>query len=184
MFLAITGNILSMPPNIILIGPMGVGKTTIGRALAKQLHKEFVDSDQEIEDRTGVSIVTIFDIEGEEGFRKRETDILKELTQRKDIVLATGGGAVASEENRKTLRSNGFIVYLHASVELQLERTRNVKNRPLLQNDDPRETLATLMQEREPIYRQEADLVIDTDEYAPTTVARELSRELKNKWQM
>ncbi len=173
-----------MSPNVILIGPMGVGKTTIGRALAKQLHKEFVDSDQEIEDRTGVSINTIFDIEGEDGFRKRETAVIKELVQRKGIVLATGGGAIISEDNRRALRSNGFIVYLHASVDLQLERTRNVKNRPLLQNNNPRETLIALMEEREPIYRQEADLIIDTDEHAPTAVARELSRELKNKWQI
>lgn len=173
-----------MSRNIILIGPMGVGKTTIGRALAKQLHKEFVDSDQEIEDRTGVSISTIFDIEGEEGFRKREIAILKELAQRKDIVLATGGGAVTSEENRRVLRSGGFIVYLHASVDLQLERTRNVKNRPLLQNDNPREILTALMEEREPIYRREADLIVDTDEHAPSAVARDLARELNNKWQI
>jgi shikimate kinase len=170
-----------MQQNIYLIGPMGVGKTTIGRILARGLHMEFMDSDQEIERQTGVSISTIFDIEGEAGFRRRETTALEALTLRRNMVLATGGGAVLADVNRRALRSTGFVVYLHASVDMQLKRTRSSKNRPLLDTEDPRATLEGLMEAREPIYRREADLVISTDDRSPAALARDLVREIRQK---
>jgi len=149
--------------NIFLVGPMGVGKTTIGRQLADALQMDFFDSDHEIEARTGANIPLIFDLEGEEGFRKRERAMIDELTQQENIVLATGGGAVLAEENRKHLQSRGRVVYLCASFEQLLTRTRRDRNRPLLQTDDPRSTLEALMQQREPLYRTVADLVVDTE---------------------
>ncbi len=167
--------------NLILIGPMGVGKTTIGRQLAKQLKMEFVDSDHEIEARTGVAISVIFEIEGEDGFRKRETAMLQELLKRQNLVLATGGGAILSEVNRKNLRKSGTVIYLHAGVDTQLSRTRDAKNRPLLNTDNPREKLEALMEVREPLYRQEADLVINAEDRQPATVAREILRRLTKK---
>lgn len=169
--------------NIYLIGPMGVGKTTVGRALAKQLGLEFVDSDAEIEERTGVTITTIFDIEGEDGFRIREEKMIAELTRRQNIVLATGGGVVLSEANRRCLRQNGTVVYLHASVDMQMDRTRNSKNRPLLDGKDREKVLTELMAEREPLYRQEADLVFTTDSRSAHAVARDVIKEIKAKWQ-
>lgn len=159
---------------------MGVGKTTIGRPLAKKLGMQFVDSDREIEDRTGVTISIIFEIEGEEGFRKRETAMLDELTQQKNIVLATGGGAILSESNRTHMRKRGVVVYLHAPVELQLERTRTSKNRPLLTNGDPRTTLKELMSVREPLYRKEADIIINTNNRSPISVANEIAESFAN----
>ena len=167
-----------MQQNIILVGPMGVGKTTIGRPLAKKLEMEFVDSDREIEDRTGVTINIIFEIEGEEGFRKRESAMISELTQRKNIVLATGGGAILDESNRILMRKHGVVVYLHASVDLQLERTRSSKNRPLLMNGDPRKILQELMTEREPLYRQEADIIVNTENRSPGAVANEIAESI------
>lgn len=166
--------------NVILVGPMGVGKTTIGRALAKLLHLEFVDSDQRIEDRTGVSISTIFDFEGEDGFRKREETIIEELTRLKGVVLATGGGAILSESNRVAMRNSGIVVYLHAPVDMQMDRTRNSRNRPLLEGGDRREILEKLMEEREPLYRQEADLVVVTDTRTPQAVAQDIAQEVRN----
>ena len=163
-----------MPANVYLIGPMVVGKTTIGRLLAQQLSMEFVDTDREIEQRTGVSITLIFDIEGEAGFRDRESGMLRELTARENVVVATGGGAVLREENRQLLRSSGIVVYLHASVDLQYERTRHSKNRPLLQNGARREILQALMTEREPLYRQEADITVEIERQPAAAVAREL----------
>ncbi len=157
---------------------MGVGKTTIGRKLAAQLKKEFIDSDQEIEKRTGVTIGIIFDIEGEEGFRKRECAMLEALCQKDNIVLATGGGAVLCEHNRKNMRKSGTVVYLHASVDTQLKRTASAKNRPLLNTDDPRRELEALMSAREPFYRQEADIVINADDRSPTNVVLEIVRRL------
>jgi len=150
-------------PNIFLVGPMGAGKTTIGRQLAETLKMDFVDSDHEIEARTGANIPLIFDLEGEEGFRKRESAMIDELTQRENIVLATGGGAVLAPDNRQCLRSRGQVVYLCASLEQLLARTRRDRNRPLLQTDDPRAMLETLMKQREPLYREVADLVINTE---------------------
>ena len=159
---------------------MGVGKTTIGRPLAKKLGMQFVDSDREIEDRTGVTISIIFEIEGEEGFRKRETAMLDKLTQQKNIVLATGGGAILSESNRTHMRKRGVVVYLHAPVELQLERTRTSKNRPLLTNGDPHATLKELMSVREPLYRKEADIIINTNNRSPISVANEIAECIVN----
>ena len=170
--------------NIYLVGPMGVGKTTIGKALAKNLTLDFVDSDYEIEQRTGVTISTIFDIEGEDGFRDREIRMVTELAERKRIVLATGGGAVLSEAVRKALRHNGLVVYLHASIDMQMDRTRNSKNRPLLNTgENRRQVLEQLMQEREPLYRQEADVVYETDGRSPQTAAREFAGEVRKLWQ-
>lgn len=168
-----------MKSNVFLIGPMAVGKTTIGRQLAKRLELEFVDSDHEIEKRTGVSISLIFDVEGEAGFREREAKVIAELTARTGIVLATGGGAVLLEENRRALRKNGIVVYLRASVESQLERTKSTKHRPLLETENRRAALESLMEIREPLYRQEADLIIDTDHLSAGRAARQITRKLE-----
>lgn len=148
--------------NIILIGMMGSGKTTVGKLLAKQLDKEFVDSDEEIQRRTGVTIPHIFDVEGEAGFRARETAALEELMHRKNIVLATGGGAPLSEQNRSMLMRGGIVVYLKSNVHDLWHRTRHDHNRPLLQTPDPRATLQTLYEQRDPIYSSIADIVIHT----------------------
>jgi len=174
---------MSTPSNVYLVGPMGVGKTTIGRALAKNFGLEFVDSDQEIERRTGVTILTIFDIEGDVGFRNREARIIAELAKRRGIVLATGGGAIVRLENRRALRHGGLVVYLHATVDMQLERTRNSRNRPLLNSGNRQEVLEELMREREPLYRQEADIVYVTDSRSPQAAAREIAEEIREKWQ-
>ncbi|MFZ2726792.1 MAG: shikimate kinase AroK [Methylococcaceae bacterium] len=148
--------------NIYLIGLMGAGKTTIGRQLARTLKLPFYDSDKAIEESTGVDIPTIFEFEGEEGFRDREQKMLAQLTKMEGIVLATGGGAVLREENRKLLQSNGFIVYLQCSVERILERTRRDTQRPLLQTENPKERVETLFVQREPLYLACADFKIDT----------------------
>lgn len=165
---------MSMQGNIFLIGPMGVGKSTIGRKLAALTSKQFIDADQELEARTGVSISVIFDIEGEDGFRRREAALLNELTEKDDIILATGGGAILSEANRQVLRARGYVVYLHADIDTLVKRTHRDRSRPLLQNVDRKKKLQDLMEVREPIYRQEADLVIDTNNESPTTVARKI----------
>ncbi|MCB1823826.1 MAG: shikimate kinase AroK [Candidatus Competibacteraceae bacterium] len=148
---------------MFLIGPMGAGKTTIGRRLAQVLNREFVDSDQEIEQRAGASIPLIFELEGEAGFRAREKAVIAELTQRSNLVLATGGGAVLDPDNRNCLRERGFVIYLWATVDEQLLRTRMDSNRPLLQTADPRARLAQLFEQRDPLYRATADLVIQSD---------------------
>ena len=160
--------------NIILIGPMGSGKTTVGRQLAKRTRMDFVDSDHMIEERCGVSISTIFDIEGEEGFRKRETKMLEELCQRSGIVLATGGGAIVTEENRRLLRKSGYVVYLRTSIETQLARTKKNQNRPLLENVDPEVKLRELMDERGGLYEQEADLIVTSGERVVSKVVEEI----------
>ena len=141
---------------------MGAGKTTVGRQLAKRLGKTFCDADREIEARTGVSVAVIFDIEGESGFRKRETEILEQLTLLEDIVLATGGGAVLDPRNREYLKDRGFVIYLHAVPPILWQRTRADKSRPLLQDADPRQRLEALYTARDPLYRDVADLVIET----------------------
>ena len=165
--------------NIFLIGPMGAGKTTIGKQLAQLLHLDFVDSDQEIESRTGAPIDWIFDIEGEDGFRLREKNIIEELSQRQGIVLATGGGAVVNPENRKFLAGRGIVVYLETSIEQQLERTRKDKRRPLLQNnDDPEATLVALHKERDAQYREIADVVVATNENSIKSVANKIANEI------
>lgn len=141
---------------------MGAGKSTVGRHLARALQKTFIDSDKVIEERTGASISLIFEIEGEAGFREREAQVIDELTGRKDMVVATGGGAVIREDNRRNLRERGLVVYLRAPLDLLVERTSRDHNRPLLANTDPRQRLATLIKEREPLYRETADLIIET----------------------
>ena len=160
--------------NLILIGPMGSGKTTVGKQLAKRTRMDFVDSDHMIEDRCGVSISTIFDIEGEGGFRKRETKMLAELCERSSMVLATGGGAITVEENRILLRKSGFVVYLKTSIETQLARTQKNNNRPLLENVDAEKRLAELMEERGALYEQEADLVVTSGERIVSKVVDEI----------
>jgi 3-dehydroquinate synthase len=141
---------------------MGAGKTTVGRALAKRLNKRFIDSDHEIEARTGASIPLIFEIEGEASFRQREVDAIKELASLNGIVLATGGGAVLRPENRECLSANGTVIYLRASVASILQRTQHDKNRPLLQTADPRKRIEELAREREPLYQEVADIIVDT----------------------
>lgn len=172
----------SKTANIFLIGPMGSGKSTIGRHLAQLLHKDFHDTDHEIERRTGASISLIFEIEGEAGFRKRESTVIDEMTSKYGIVLATGGGAVLSEANRCALRERGLVVYLHAPVDILDQRTHRDRNRPLLQTADRRQTLEELMQVREPLYRETADVVVNTDRRSPQAVAREIVSKL-NDWQ-
>ena len=152
-----------MSGSFFLVGPMGAGKSTIGRQLARSLGLEFIDSDREIEARTGVDIPLIFELEGEDGFRHREQDVIDSLTQQQGIVLATGGGAVLSSANRRHLAARGLVVYLHTSVNQQLQRTAHDRNRPLLQTDNPGQKLQQLMKIRDPLYREIADLTIDTD---------------------
>ena len=149
--------------NVILVGPMGAGKSTIGRQLAQLLDFEFVDSDHEIEARTGADIPWIFDVEGEEGFRRREEMVIDELTQRQGMVLATGGGVVTREPNRRAISGRGIVVYLKTSIEQQLARTAKDRKRPLLQHAEPRKVLTELMKVREPLYLEVADYVVDTD---------------------
>ena len=154
---------MKTPGSLFLTGPMGAGKSTIGRQLSKQLGLPFHDSDHEIEARTGVDIPLIFDLEGEAGFRKRESVVIDELTQLPGIVLATGGGAILDPANRAHLGNRGKVIYLHASVNQQLKRTRMDRNRPLLQTGDPRARLEELMAIRDPLYREIASIVINTD---------------------
>lgn len=169
---------MKVPSNIFLIGPMGAGKSTVGRQLAKALNKEFVDCDREIEERTGVTIAIIFEVEGEEGFRKRERAMIEQLTERDGIVLATGGGVVLDEENRSRLRARGFAIYLNAPVDLLVERTARDRQRPLLQTDDPKAKLVSLANEREPLYRQVADMVVKTDRRTARHVVKEIMRRI------
>lgn len=160
--------------NIFLVGLMGAGKTTVGRLLAKQLGKTFIDVDHEIEARTGVKIPVIFEIEGEAGFRKREEAVLEELVGRSNTILGTGGGAVLSPRNRDLLRQNGTVVYLRGSPEQLYERTRHDRNRPLLQTEDPLAKLRELFAIRDPLYREVADLVVDTGRQNVASFARQL----------
>ncbi|MFG0382184.1 shikimate kinase AroK [Pseudomonas sp. zbq_18] len=160
--------------NVILVGPMGAGKSTIGRLLAKELRLQFKDSDKEIEQRTGADIPWIFDVEGEQGFREREQLMVAELCELQGVVIATGGGVVLRAENRKALREGGRVVYLHASVEQQLERTSRDRNRPLLRTAEPGKVLRALMEIRDPLYREIADVIIETDERPPRLVVQEI----------
>lgn len=153
---------MNQAPRIILIGPMGAGKTTIGRQLAKTLSMDFVDSDHEIEIRTGANIPLIFDLEGEAGFRQREMDVIDDLSQRERLVLATGGGAVLKAENRRHLHDRGIVIYLHTDIDQLLDRTRHDRTRPLLQTENPRKKFEELMALREPLYRETAHIVINT----------------------
>jgi len=155
-----------MPGSLFLIGPMGVGKSTIGRQLSITLNKTFYDSDLEVEKKTGVKIPVIFEMEGELGFRQREQHMIAHLTVKPDIVLATGGGVVLNADNRKNLRKCGCVIYLKCSIERQLERTMHDKNRPLLQTDNPKAKLLALIHEREPLYQEIADFDLDTGKYS------------------
>jgi shikimate kinase len=157
---------------------MGAGKTTIGKYLAQHLKLRFADTDTEIEARTGADIPWIFDVEGEEGFRAREQQVVEEMTLWDGVVLATGGGVILSPENRRALAGRGFVVYLYATVDEQVRRTRRDRRRPLLQNGDPEQILRDLMAERDPLYREIADHIIETDTCSPRTVAQRLVREL------
>jgi len=170
---------MSSALNIFLIGPMGAGKSTIGKLLAKTLGCEFWDSDREIERRTGVSIPMIFEYEGEPGFRRRESEVLGQLSMRQDIVLATGGGAIVLPENRELLRRRGFVVFLKCSVDKQLERTHKDANRPLLRTEDPRQRLEDLFREREPLYTELADLIVDTGGLSGQAAVRRIVKALE-----
>jgi len=173
-----------IPGSIFLVGLMGAGKTSVGKLLARRLRKSFYDCDQEIERATGVKVPVIFEIEGEAGFRARETRMLTELVHRPDIVLATGGGAVLSDENRKLLSANGVVVYLRATVEDLWSRTRHDRNRPLLRTPDPQATLRQLFDERDPLYRSVADIVIDTGSQGLGNLAQRVEQQLHRRHAM
>lgn len=162
--------------NIILIGPMGSGKTSTGRMLAKEMGYVFLDTDEEVTKRTGVSIAYIFDVEGEEGFRKRECLALKECLNDNNTILSTGGGIVLSKENRDLLQDRGTVVYLQTSIRFQVKRTASTNNRPLLQNKDPEETLEKLMLTRAPLYEEIADITIMTDNKSLQEMSKEIQR--------
>jgi shikimate kinase len=164
--------------NVFLVGMMGAGKTTIARLVGGLLEKPVYDSDREIQKRTGVSIPVIFEIEGETGFRKRETEILSELVKSTNIVLATGGGAVLSRQNREMLRRNGTVVYLRATIDDLWRRTRQDKNRPLLQTPDPRMKLAELYALRDPLYRETAHIVVESGKRSARNLAQLLAQQL------
>jgi shikimate kinase len=151
----------AIAPNIFLIGMPGAGKTTVGKALAKQLAMRFVDADKELVSRTGVSIATIFEIEGEPGFRSREVELISKLVLERGIVLATGGGAILDAANRTALRKHGAVIYLQAGLAELRERTRRDTKRPLLQGSDPEAVLSALLQIREPLYREAAHIVVN-----------------------
>jgi len=167
--------------NVFLIGPMGSGKSTIGRLLSHELNQQFIDSDRVIEERAGADIPWIFDVEGEAGFREREVVVIDQLTQLERIVLATGGGAVLRPENRRHLQSRGYVVYLQTSIDHQLERTARDRNRPLLQSENPRAVLEKLLAERDPLYRECCDLVVRTDRRHPRSVVNEIIRQLNKQ---
>jgi shikimate kinase len=165
-----------IPGNIFLVGLMGAGKTSVGKLLAKRLGKAFYDCDQELERATGVKIPVIFEIEGEAGFRAREARMLAELASRRDIVLATGGGAVLYADNRKLLAGNGVVVYLRAVVADLWQRTRHDRNRPLLKTAEPRAKLEQLFAERDPLYRSVADIIVDTGSQSLGSLAQRLEQ--------
>jgi shikimate kinase len=167
--------------NIFLVGPMGAGKSTIGRLLSQELNLEFVDSDKEIETRAGADIPWIFDVEGEIGFRDREESVIASLSTQKGIVLSTGGGAVIRDANRSVLKEHGTVVYLNTSVAQQLDRTSRDKNRPLLQTADPESVLKDLMSVRHPLYLETADIIVKTDGRHPKTVVTEIIKQIKSQ---
>ena len=162
------------PKNIFLVGPMGAGKSAVGRQLARTLHLTFMDSDDEVESRTGVDIPFIFEKEGEAGFRKREAAAIDDLTQIDGVVLATGGSAIIDPENRSRLGGRGFVIYLFTTVDQQFARTNRGRERPLLENGDRREILESLLEDRDPLYREIADLVVATDGRKVHSVANEI----------
>jgi len=165
---------LAKNSNIFLIGPMGSGKTSVGKIIAKALAKEFHDTDQEIEANTGVDISYVFDVEGETGFRKREEKLVEVITQKKNIVLATGGGAIESENNRRCLANNGFVIYLETSLEDQVLRAKPSRQRPLLQDVEPKKKLQELMQKRKSLYESIADTIVNTEGHSPRSLAQQV----------
>lgn len=167
------------PSNIFFIGPMGAGKTTIGRSLANSLRLEFVDSDHEIEARAGANIAWIFDVEGEEGFRNREEAVIDELSLSKGIVLATGGGAILRKETRERLKQRGVVVYLKASAEQILQRTAKDKKRPLLQTKNRDKVVKELLEKREPLYQEIADITIATGNDKISDITQSILRQIK-----
>ncbi len=169
---------MRQPQNIFLIGPMGAGKSAVGRQLAKLLHLSFVDSDDEIETRTGVDIPFIFEKEGEDGFRKREAKVIDDLSAMESVILATGGGAVVDPQNRSRLGARGFVVYLYTTVDQQLARTQKGRERPMLANGDSRKILEDLMAVRDTLYREIADLTVETDGRKVKAVANEILERL------
>lgn len=169
--------------NVYLIGPMGSGKTSIGRRLARRLGLEFMDCDHELEAQTGASVSLIFDVEGEEGFRERETRMLKSLTSRRGVLVATGGGAVLRRENREMLKASGLVVYLRTSVAQQLRRVGRDKSRPLLQTPDRRERLRQLAEQRNPLYEELADIVFPARNRSLAIAADALAQAIRERWQ-
>jgi len=165
--------------NIFLVGMMGAGKTTLGRALAARMKREFVDTDRLLVDRTGVPVATVFEIEGEDGFRRRESAVLREVCEQEALVVATGGGIVLSEENRRVMRESGTVIYLRARVESLWERTRHDSNRPLLATPNPREKLAELLNQREPLYREVAHITVDSGPQSATTLVNRVLAALR-----
>ncbi|MDX1514570.1 MAG: shikimate kinase AroK [Gammaproteobacteria bacterium] len=174
-------NAADAPNNIFLVGPMGAGKSTVGRHLARLLNKIFLDCDRELEEHTGARISIIFELEGESGFRKRESAMLKELASRDNIVLATGGGVVLDADNRSLLKSRGFNVYLDAPLELLVQRTSRDRHRPLLQTEDREAKIKSLLKTRDPLYREVADMIVTSDRGSSKLVAREILRRFKNR---
>lgn len=173
----------AVPQNIFLVGLMGAGKTTIGRTLARKLGLEFIDTDHEIEARTGVSIPVIFEIEGEEGFRRREIQTIADLVTRPGLVLATGGGAVLKPENREALHANGWVVYLNVPPHLLFERTKHDRNRPLLQVEDPLARLRELHRLRDPLYREVAHFIVDGGRHSAQNAIHLLTNEYRKRCQ-
>jgi shikimate kinase len=168
---------LAPESNVVLIGLMGAGKTTIGAALAKRLGKTFLDSDHVLEEHTGVSVATIFEVEGEEHFRDRETAVLRELALQKNMVLSTGGGAVLRPENREVLRCIGNVIYLHAPPEVSYQRLKRSRDRPLLKTDNPLARLQMLYRDRDPLYRETAHYIVESDrEHCTQVVSAVLAR--------
>ena len=173
--------LVSANTNIYLVGMPGAGKTTVGRQLAKRMQRAFIDADHEIEERTGVRIPLIFDIEGEQGFRDRESKVLGELSGQSNLVVATGGGAVLRPENRIALKRGGIVVYLHATPRLLYEHTRLDANRPLLQVADPMKKIEDLFAERDPLYREVANIIIDSLGGSIGHLVKQVERELQRQ---
>jgi len=165
--------------NLYLVGLMGVGKSTVGKKLASRLGLSFIDCDQELERRNGVTVTTIFDIEGEVGFRKRETRLLEELAERDIGIIATGGGVVTQDVNRRLLKQKGNVIYLNASVDLLWSRLRFCKNRPLLETDNPKERLQLLFEQRDPLYREVSDIIINVGKGSALNTVRKIEQVLK-----